>query len=288
MGRQSLILTSADERILGALWRYHYLGSQQVQRLLYSPGSLTLVQSRMKRLTELGFTQRLWIPKRTPRGSTPAVYTLARRGLNHLRTEYSTTRRFHPSEQRSLSYLFLSHTLELNDFLIAAELLCRWSPEFRLAGLVHERDLKRHPAYVTDDSGRRCAVIPDAWIDLRIQESFQVCLVVELDRGTEEQKRWRQKVSHLLAYASGPYQELFETRSLTIAVVTTAGEWRLRELLNWTQDELEARREASQADLFLFTSANPGQMDAERMFLKPVWFQPTKQAPIALLETTWT
>jgi hypothetical protein len=59
------------------------------------------------------------------------------------------------------------------------------------------------------------------------------------------------------------------------------------ELLAWTRAELEARREVSQADLFLFSSFQPEGMDAEQVFLKPCWFQPFKQEPMALLETPW-
>lgn len=286
--RTSGILDRRDEEVLRHLHRYHYLLSRQVCRLLYSSGSLTYVQGKLKRLTDGGYCQRIWLPKRGQYGSAPAVYTLARRGINHLRAAgFEVNRRYHPSEQEARSYLFLTHTLELNDFLISAELLGRWSPEFHLAAVLHERELRRHPVYVKDDQGRKSAVIPDAWLDLRIQGSFQVCLAVELDRGTEEQRRWRQKVANLLAYANGPYQETFETRSLTIAVLTTAGDRRLLELLRWTKAELEARKEETRGDLFLFASIPAAAMDAERVFLTSCWYQAFKHDPVALLETPW-
>jgi hypothetical protein len=229
------------------------------------------------------------VPKREPHGSAPAAYTLARQGINQLKSDgFEVASRFRGAEKRALSYLFLNHVLELNDFLISAEILCRWQPEFTLAAFLHDQQLKRKPTYVFDDDGHRVAVVPDAWLDLRIQQTFQVCLAVELDRGTEEQKRWRRKVANLLRYANGPYQEAFGTRSLTFAVVTTAGERRLLELLAWTRAELEARQETSQSDLFLFTHASPGPMDPESMFLQPRWYQPLSSSPLALLETRWS
>src|SRR5262249_41542497 len=153
------------------------------------------------------------IPRRDWRGSAPAVFSLARKGLNHLRSlGIEVNVRFHPSEKAGLSYLFLTHTLELNDVLIAAELFCRSLPAYRLAAVLHERELKRQPVHVKDREGRRTAVIPDAWLDLRIREVYQVCIALELDRGTEEQKHWRRKVANLIAYATGPYQEAFKTR----------------------------------------------------------------------------
>ena len=282
---KSAAIRPADFNVLNWLNRFHYLSNQQLCRLGYSRGSLTYVQTRLKALTEAGYCQRIWLPKRGPHGSTPAVYTLARRGLNYLRNNgIEVNGRFHPSEQRSLSYLFLQHTLEVNDFLIAAELLCRALSPYRLADLRHERDLKKQPVRVRDVDGKQAAVIPDAWLDLRINGRFQVCLALELDRGTEEQKRWRRKVANLLAYASGPYQEAFGTRSLTFAVLTTAGEGRLQELLRWTEAELEMQREASQGDLFLFTSLTPASAAPEDVFLARRWLQPFRREPLALLE----
>ena len=107
---------------------------------------------------------------------------------------------------------------------------------------------------------------------------------MELDRGTEEQKKWRAKVANLLAYANGPYQDTFKTRSLTVAVPTTAGDRRVLELLSWTQAELELRQEKSLGDLFLFTNLTPYSLEPEQVFLAPRWYQPFREEPLALLE----
>jgi hypothetical protein len=278
-------LKPSDEQVLKWLHRFHYLSSRQLCRLGYSQGSLTYVQTKLKALTDAGYCQRIWLPKREAHGSAPSVYTLARRGLNHLRSlGIEVNGRFHPSEKRVLSYLFLDHTLQLNDVLIGMELLCRARPRYRLADFLHERDLKRRPVQVQTKDGGKAAVIPDAWLDLRLQDKYQVCLAIELDRGTEEQKRWRQKVVHLIAYASGPYQEAFGTRSLTFTVITTAGDKRLLDLLRWTEAELESLAEVSQADLFLFTSLSPAAAESYEIFVGQCWLQPFQRQPVALLE----
>ncbi len=281
-----LALKPSDEQVLKSLHRFHYLSSRQLCRLAYSRGSLTYAQSKLKNLTDAGYCQRIWLPKRAQYGSAPSVYTLARRGINYLRAiGLDVSGRFHPSEKRSLSYLFLDHMLELNDVLISAELLSRAMPQYRLADLRHDQDLKRAPVTVKTKAGGQAAVIPDAWLDLRLQGSFRVCLAIELDRGTEEQKRWRQKVANLVAFADGPYQEAFGTTSLTFAVITTAGDKRLLDLLRWTEAELESMGEASQGDLFLFTSLSPAAAESIEIFLAHCWLQPFCQEPVALLET---
>lgn len=275
----------AEDRILRALSRLHYLSSNQICRLLYSPGSLTHVQSKMKQLTDAGLCQRLWLPRPSARGSAPSVYTLARAGLNHvIALGLDVDRRFRPSEHREHSYLFLAHTLALNDVLIAAELLCRHSSRVTIAGLVHERDLKRQPVYVEADDGRQLAVIPDAWLDMRVDSAYQVCLVIELDRGTEEQKAWRRKIRGLFAYAAGPYQEAFGTKSLTIAVLTTAGDKRLIELIRWTEHEIAAMKGKHQGDLFVFTSLAAEPIEPGDLFLAPRWHLPFGDHRVALLD----
>jgi hypothetical protein len=176
-------LKPADEQILRWLLRYHYLSSRQLCRLGFSAGSLTYVQTKLKRLSEAGFCQRILVPKRSAHGSAPSVYTLARRGLNHLRAiGLEVPSRFHPSEKRDLSYLFLEHTLRLNDVLISLDALCRGLPHYRLVALRHDYELRRSPVRVRRPDGGSAAVIPDAWLDLRIDEKYQVCLAVELDR----------------------------------------------------------------------------------------------------------
>jgi hypothetical protein len=278
-------LRPSDQCVLLALQRYYFLTSSQLCRLLYSPGSLTYIQSKLRKLVTSRYLQRIWMPKASPFGSSPAVYTLARRGLNHIRRlGLEVPRRHRSSEHESASYLFLSHTLELNDLLIAADELDRLSPTHRVASMLHERWLKRRPVHVINNDGKRVAVVPDAWLDLRIASRFQVCLVIELDRGTEEQRAWRRKIANLLSFADGPYQDAFGTTSLTVVVATTAGERRLLDLLRWTEAELTAAKEATLGDLFLFGSFTAESAAARDIFLAPRWFQPFRRKPVALLD----
>ncbi|MGE4053436.1 MAG: replication-relaxation family protein [Vicinamibacterales bacterium] len=277
-------LTAADEALLRSLLRYHFLTSQQLCRLHYSSGSLTYVQSRMKALTDKGFCQRLWLPRPGPRGSSPSVFTLGRTGLRHLeRLGVDVRVRFRPSEHREHSYLFLAHTLAVNDFLIAAELVARNHQGLAVASMLHERDLKRAPVLVEAPDGKRMSVVPDGWLDLRIDGTFQICLALELDMGTEEQRAWRRKVRGLVAYANGPYQEAFGTRSLTIAVATTAGEKRLLDLVRWTERELAALREEHQGDLFVVTSFYPATTSPGSLFFSPRWVSPFAEHPVTLI-----
>lgn len=276
----------ADDAILRVAFRYYYVSSRQVCRLLYSPGSLTYVQAKLKHLAAVGLLQRLWLPRPAAHGSAPSVFTLARKGLNYLASAGMDIdrRRYRPSEQREHSYLFLSHTLAVNDVLISAELLGWAQPDYEIARLLHERDLKRRPVQILEPDGDSIVVVPDGWLDIRVRGAYQVCLALELDRGTEEQRVWRRKVRGLVAYANGPYQEAFGTQSLTVMVVATSGDRRLLQLIRWTEQELVAINEKAQGDLFVFTSASTEGSDMADLFFSPRWHQPFGERPIALLD----
>lgn len=289
MTAKRITIRPADDRILKALARLHYLTALQLCRLLgYSPASLAYLQKILKRLTDASFCQRLYLPRPTQHGSAPSVYTLGKLGVQWLKEQgIDTPHRLRPKEQRGLSYLHLYHTLEINDFLIAAELLSQQVPQVVLHTMLHERILKRTPDYVPiyhrDGEVEKVAVIPDSWLDFRINDSSQMCLALELDRGTEGQTKWRRKVQALMFWSGDPYRERFETTSLTIAVVATPGNKRMRDLQRWTEVQLQelARNDT---DLFRFTDLEPSRASPQELFLAPCWYRPFHEEPVPILE----
>lgn len=285
--RPALMLGPSDAALLKLLGRYFYLTAAQVTRMLYAPTSHTYAQARLKRLADAGYLQRLFLPRPTRTGSAPLVYTLARRGWNALR-EWEPTRaqRYRPLEVGALSYLHLRHTLALNDALIALALVCRAHPVFQIAELRHERVLKQQPVQVTLPDGRETGVIPDAWVDLRIAGRFQECYAIELDRGSTGARAWRRKVAALLAYASGPYQQAFATRSLTVAVIATPGERRCAQLRRWTEAELHCLGREDLAALFRFTGARLADQDPDQRFLGSAWYRPFSGQPEPLIHAS--
>jgi hypothetical protein len=191
-----------------------------------------------------------------------------------------------PADLSSRKTMHLTHTKELNDVLIAAELLTRAVPQITLAQLLHERTLKRQPVRVTLPDGTTTAVIPDAWLELHVRshtDRRRFPLAVELDRGTTEQRQWRRKVAGLLHWANGPYHATFQTRALTIAVVATVGTRRRDELRRWTEQELTAQGASEAGELFRFTSCQPEAIDPLELFLQPVWTAPGSPRRHALL-----
>lgn len=285
---QSGEVTPAKRTILVVLARYHYLTARQCTRLLYAATSLTRVQMLLKELADDGYCQRLFLPRPSPHGRVPAVYTLGRAGRVHLATlGIDVPARLRPSEETKHAYLFLDHTLAVNDALISMALLARRVPAITIRQMRHERDLRRTPIAVVTPDGKRASVIPDGWLDLRVAMPdglYRSCIALEVDRGTTEQRAFRRKVARWVAATGGPYQSVFGTDLLTVAIVATPGEGRAEQLLRWIAAELTALHRADAADLFRVTSVDAAAVDPATVYCGPVWCRCDRETPVPLIE----
>ncbi len=280
---KSLVISASDDAILRSVYHYHFLTALEICRLFYDPDSLKFVRGKLKRLSETGYLHRLLLPT-VGLGKPAFVYTLARKGINYLKAAgFDEFERFHPSEQEH-AFLFMRHTLAVNDFIIAAECLRDEEPGMVLADFAHERNLKKTPVTVTTYQNEKVGVIPDAWLDFHLRGKLRVSIVLELDRGTVQQKAFMRKLRGLLAYSQGPYQEFWNSDALTIAFATTAGARRCEQMRRWCEAMLKEAHHEDEADIFLFTALNENEVwSPQTLFLSLIWRQPFTKSPIALL-----
>ena len=273
-----------DLRIIGALRVLSCSSARQLARLLgYAPTSLTYMQARLKRLADTGYLERLYLPRPSRAGSSPLLYRLTRKSLPVLRAQgLEIPYRLRPGEAAGYGYLHLRHTLTVNDVLIAATILARETPGLELARLLHERELQTRPVAVNVD-GRRQQVVPDGFLDLRYR-GMQSCFLVEVDRGSHGQAAWKHKVRGLVGLADGPYDEVFQTTSLTILVLTTAGEARVTQLQRWTVDILSHLGRTELGELFAFGALDPAATPPAEIFYGRLWSTPGQRSPASLLD----
>ena len=249
--------------------------AKQVCRLHYSPGSFTRVEKLLKELRDHEYLQWDFLPVKRRFGSSPAYYMLAKRGISYLRRMGCDVSLLpYPSEKKQLKSLFIPHTMTVNDFLIAASLLPRVAPDICLCEMRHELLLKRT---------MKGSVIPDGWLDFR-RGNEQMCFLLEVDRGTEDVKVFREKIRSLVRFAKTGYQEVFHTPSITIVFATTAGSVRYNNMLTWTQQTLFDMHELQEADLFRFAVIPEGDLDPAWLFFEPMWSVPGGVSPLPLLE----
>jgi hypothetical protein len=296
MTQTAYLIKEADQSILHALARFHYLTAAQANRLLYpnNTDGNRYIQRLLKRLVDAEYILRLGALPMPRYGQAPHVFTLARKGREYLQgLGVSVEPYFRPSEERRATENspFMLHRLAAIDVMIAAERLCRDVPGVLCPRMLSERELKRGAVRVdvppsqhsNADGPRKVAVIPDAWFQLSINDEVPVSIALELDRGTEDQKIWREKVAAYVVWAGGPYKEAYETDNLTIAVVCP-DDRRRTVLMDWTMRELKTRESEEYAELFIFTAASPVETSPERFFLDKVWRQADSTKAISLFD----
>jgi Replication-relaxation len=292
MDQAAYIITEADRSILLALGRFHYLTAAQASRLLYPKlnDDHRYMQRRLKLLVDNGYVLRHRALPAPRYGQAPHVFALGRKGRTYLqRLGFPVEPYFRPSEERRATENspFMTHRLAVIDVMIAADVLCLDNPSITCPRMLSERELKRNALRVEVPSGngelvRKIAVIPDAWFQLSYRNQNPYSIALELDRGTEDQKVWREKIAAYVVWAQGPYMQAFETDNVTVAVVCPDGR-RVDQLIGWTMREFAVRGTVKYAQLFLFTSESP-VASAERFFLDRVWQQADTGEVVSLVD----
>lgn len=299
-------LKAVEHSLLHYLNRYHYLSAKQLCTLCSRKGkplgTLTRMQTVCSSLTARGYLQRERVPAPTYEGSREYCYSLATPGRNALRAMgEDVAPRFRPKEAITHGLAFTAHTVEVNQVLIAGELLCRQYPALlRLDDFLHERDMKRQLRVELKQAGRTVPrfVEPDGFLGIGLPaREKRRSVLLELDHtghtllrtATERQKAWKQKVLGLLALitpdSSGvsPYTAFFGRKSVTFMIVTTAGERRRDNLARWTHEVLQERGESQYASLFFFTAASASACTPEEFYCGSHWITPLNESPLPLL-----
>jgi hypothetical protein len=182
----------------------------------------------------------------------------------------------------------------VSDVLIASRLLAKRSPAITLNRMFTEQALNRKiyvelptPTGNGTAQQRTIAIKPDASCDFLISHTWQNFEHIEVYRNLPPAEwRLKQKVQGYVTYAiSGLYEALFQTPSLSIAVIA-ASKPMAATLKRWAEEALQENNQPEHGELFFFTSVNPATVSPEELFLFPVWeqaFSSTK-TPLLVLE----
>lgn len=257
-------LMERDVEILKAVHELRIMRGDQVQALFF--GSQSTASYRLSRLYQHEFLDRHFLPTLGGLASSPAFYTLGKRGVDILRRVLDCGPKDirKPPNNQELSPLFLEHLLQINDFRVAVTVAAR-NLDFTLEKWLDDHQLKADydRVVIQTPQGRKRSVslIPDGYCVLQVPQG-RACFFLELDRGTMTRSRFRDKVLAYQAYiASGQYEKRYGTRSLRVLTVTS-GPKRLENL----------REEAEQAKggrVFWFTTSD--QIAPETVLSMPIW-----------------
>jgi protein involved in plasmid replication-relaxation len=273
------LLTDRDQEILKVIHFYRYMTAIDVAYRLFSPSSRTHVREILTSLAGGGdkkpdqYLFRFGMPKATV-GNVERIYTLGNRGRDFLvnHTDLPINWYFRPSRMASLNYNVLVHSLAVTRFLVAAHF---WSKKQDIFKLIQTR-ISYELANTPGREGN--TIIPDGWLLFERQDGKRGAILVEIDRGTEYQQRFKEHVTSRLEFVqSGACEKLFGEQVYRICYVNVGNspykETRRKTMLAWTREVLRELEKENWTSIFRFTDVAIDVYSAN-LFEEPVWFQP--------------
>lgn len=277
-----ILLRGTEEMPIG-LYQLYIATAEQLCRPHYSMKTRKAVLAKLRKLTNYGYVQYDAVPTKFTR--SPYYYALDKLGVRYLeQAGMDVNPHFRNSKEVDKHALFIEHTLDVNDILISAAMLKRFNSNYWLDHFIHERTLKHSP-YKASWQGGKFTLIPDAFLDFRVRvpEGLRrVPILLEHDRGTEEQKYFRRRIrAYILWLKNEGFKKMFQTKSITIAFTTSAGISRLGRMREWAWQELQS--EAKEIGLtFCFTVLDK-PIEPIRLWSNPRWLTPYDNQPVSLL-----
>jgi len=290
----TFVITPVHDLLLRNLHTLQRATAEQLTRLNYKMGMLTTVKARLKDLSD----NRYVLPLSHPSIRLPYMYALDRKGLQYLHTQGVDVREyFRPSQEEdsAKNFLFREHMLAISDILIHSLLFVKTEPSYRIETMLHERVFKNNPMKATSTRNNRDetkTIVPDAYLAFIHTKADGkeelIPVLVELDRGTEDQKFFRKRLrAYSVFLKSRAFKSLFTIENITVAFATTKDHHRVRQMREWAAKEFASTNEPSWlANLFLFTALpeNMGESEPRHLFLDPVWYTPSDdESPVSLL-----
>jgi len=294
--------TPVDNRFLEELYFHRYLTYEQMNDLLYRPGTFSTTKARLNKLKRLGYVQ--VVREDTTRQGLPFIFTLNGRGMRYLKKfGFDTRRYFRPSEEVEKSDYFLRHTMAVNDVFVAAAKLARLDPRVTLDEKIHELTFASHPCVVTYLEISKNAVWevtrkikPDGWLDFWVDFGTEggkkrFSLWLEVDRGTQtSEERFKKKIRTMVAFFTykavsdqpTQYEKRFASRNITVAFATVAGGQRAKTIHAWIGEELQSLGVKPWVFKLFHIMPLPAALDPTELFFDPVWYVPFARNPVPL------
>jgi hypothetical protein len=221
--RPPMVLTARDREIIRAVNDYRVMLQDHVQALFFQ--SRSTAQFRLQRLFQHEFLERHFISVVSGGpASSPAVYTLGKRGAAVLVDSFGLDRSDIRLPKGRFSWQFIEHVLTINDVRVAITLATQ-ANGWLLEEWQDETVFRAKPDYVslTDKRGtsrqKPVLPLPDGYFCLATP-SGRSRFFLEVDKGTEELSKFRPQIRVYQAYtASGQYQERYQAKSLRVLIV---------------------------------------------------------------------
>ena len=255
-----------------------FLTSEQIKYWLFEKGSITACRRRLSFLFHNGYLTDANKPKSAGHGSSKRIYCLSKKGaalISLLFGEEEAKQIKWSEKQNKVEVFFIEHTLAINDIWIAFSKAVVATDNYDLIWF-KESEIKGWKEKVDDpeNSSKTLAITPDAFINLTGNDK-KANYFLEVDRATESNRRWRDKVRGYVEYVySRNYYNKFKSESLRILTVTTSPE-RLANLMKTTKS-------VEKANFFLFTTFE--QVKNNNVLFDNIWQEPSEKGLTKLVK----
>lgn len=225
---QNFVFQERDLELLSILNQLKFLKTDQVKRLFFNEcKSLQAPRKRLRILTRNGYIQKIRPlvkkdRKGNIRGSVQDAFTLTQKGIDAL-TAYHEDKgeEFKPknfTRSSKIANMFLNHSLDISDFCVNLMLVLKDHQKLYLDKLIIDSEIKSHMMrektrnrYRLYDEveyqGETIEIYPDIMFILQGKEQYKsvrFLYFVEIDRGTENLQKIRNKVIGYNFYKTDP------------------------------------------------------------------------------------
>jgi len=233
------------------------------------------------------------------RGALEKVYTLGARGRAYLSRELGEPVDwwYSPAKASNHSFSYLLHQLTLSRLVCAVQHWVRQQTVYRLTQSLLSYALAHTAPKVTIQSAESTTtipVIPDALLCFERNDGEKYPLIIEVDRGTEFQERFKKHVTaRTQLVRSGGHKHYLGIDAVCIAYITPGvtnsyRASRRKSMRQWTKEVVEAeifgKNRQAWMERFRFTSL-PYEEIYERvsgLLTDAVWYGPDSETKVPL------
>jgi hypothetical protein len=288
--------------MLEACARYQYMTVEHWVRFFDDDGKRRYLQRRSQALTDHGYLIRLYITPLGGRGKGRSIFTHGASGRDYATSlGIRVPKRFRPIDVRNLTPRHLAHSEDLTDTLLSFDRLSRRDDRITMSEMLHERFLfeqrfKVSVSFTDPMTGEIRQEPKEVTSDAFVKVGGQVGntrrifpIMIEVDRDTEQQIDFREKIAKLYAFGTSEmYERLYQARSFNVAFVIQAPKRnpleRLAEVVTWTERELRQRHLEHDAVSFSFCALDPEATSPQDLWLGANWLHPFGTTPHALID----
>ena len=223
-----------DEELQAIFSQYGYLTVPLLAKLLQK--SENTARNKLKKLVDAGVLETQSVPRTTPSGKTPLVYSLAKKGVR--------------------KHEFLEHALASSAILLNAALLPTVASGLTILDIRSDLQLKTSPITLPDGN----TLVPDGCVRL-CSSTYEYVLYIEVDRNSESREKIVAKLNNYKLLAS-------QCDCMAVAFcVVTGGDLRVKTLRNWAEVVIQEELR----ELFLYAPLDLASLTPDNLYLTPTF-----------------